>query len=92
MELSKDSYELWSAGANSLLSRIISMTTKSDIENTKVSYTLLVEQEAMGQWWWVSGPPGLLVAGATLAAALSLVPDALIDLAIAKSIGGSDDH
>lgn len=51
-------------------------------------YVLVCEQDAPGQMWQISGPPGLLVAGSTLSAALAAVPRALIDMAMAKSIGG----
>lgn len=59
--------------------------------NTKISYTLLIEQEAPGQWWWVSGPSGFLCAGATLTAALEGVPQAIANLLMASAIVPKED-
>jgi hypothetical protein len=61
-------------------------------ENTKLMYVLVCEQEAPGRMWQISGPPGLLVAGSTLSAALAAVSKALIKIAMAEAIGDNDDH
>ena len=61
-------------------------------ENTKLQYVLVCEQEAPGSVWQISGPPGLLVAGSTLSAALSAVSGAIIKIAMAESIGDKNDE